>query len=121
MDFSEDLTKFIFNKSQFSPLNNRVKYSAFMPPQNRRLSVFRVSGISQPEVWEIGGFIGEKRSLPLLARADIMASAVIETGLEVYADDDPPRHANIVGWPQDASDIKLKALELAEKADLRLR
>ena len=71
VDPSEDLTKFIFNRSQFSPSNDRVKYSAFMPPPNRRLSVFRIAGLAENDVWEIGETIGERRTLPLLARADI--------------------------------------------------
>lgn len=122
-DPSEDLTKFIFNRSQFSPSNSRVKYSVFMPPSNRRLSVFRILGLSPNEMWAIGETVGSQRALPLspLARADIKASSVTDAGLEINADDIPPRHANIVGWPEDDSAIKLKAIELAEKAQLHLR
>lgn len=118
---SNDLTKYIFNKSQFSSLNKRVKYSVFIPPANRRLSVFRIVNLSENEVWEIGNDVGTERELTLLARADIKVSSVTETGLKIDADDRPPRHANIVGWPDEDSAIKLKAMELAEKAQLHLK
>ncbi len=118
---SDDLTKYIFNKSQFSSSNKRVKYSVFIPPSNRRLSVFRIVGLSENQVWEIGNAIGTERELTLLARADIRVSSVTKTGLEIDADDIPPRHANIVGWPAEDSEIKLRAIELAEKAQLHLK
>lgn len=121
VDPSEDLTKFIFNRSQFSPSNNRVKYSAFMPPPNRRLSVFRIAGFAENDVWEIGETIGERRTLPLSARADIKVLFVAETGLKIDADDIPPRHVNIIDWPEDHSAVILKAKELARKAQLHLR
>ena len=121
VDPSEDLTKFIFNRSQFSPSNDRVKYSAFMPPPNRCLSVFRIAGLAENDVWEIGKTIGERRTLPLLARADIKVSFVAETSLKIDADDIPPRHANIIDWPEDHSAVILKAKELARKAQLHLR
>lgn len=121
ISFSEDLSKFIFNNSQFSSQNKRVKYSVFIPPRNKRLSVFRIAELSENEVWEIGNAVGIERNLKLLARADIKVSSVTKIGLGIDADDIPPRHANIVGWPDEDSEIKLKALELAEKAQLHLK
>lgn len=118
---SEDLAKFIFNKSQFSALNNRVKYSVYIPPPNKRLSVFRISGIPETEVWKIGKDVGDERKLPLLARADIKVSVVTEADLKIETDDIPRRHANIIGWPEDASKVKLKAMMLADKAHLHLK
>ena len=121
VDPSEDLTKFIFNRSQYSPSNDRVKYSAFMPPPNRRLSVFRIIGLAKNDLWEIGETIGKQRMLPLLAHADIKALSVAEAGLNIEADDIPPRHANIIDWPEDHSAAILKAKELARKAQLHLK
>ncbi|MEW6001796.1 MAG: hypothetical protein AB1638_04000 [Nitrospirota bacterium] len=102
-------------------MNNRVKYSVFIPPANRRLSVFRISGLSESDVWRIGETVGTQRALPLLARANIKAVSVTEIGLEIDADDVPPRHASIIGWPEEASAIKLKAIELAGRSLLRLQ
>jgi len=72
-------------------------------------------------VWEIGNAVGTERELTLLARADIKVSSVTKTGLEIDADDIPPRHANIVDWPAEDSEIKLRAIELAEKAQLHMK
>jgi len=98
-----------------------VKYSAFLPPSNRRLSVFRISNLGENEIWGIGNSIGAEREITLLARADIKAESVMETGLEIESDANPPLHSNIIGWPDAASEIKLKAIELAEKARLYIK
>ena len=89
-----------------------------MPPEDKHLSVFRTTGLREYEIWQLGGTL---RAKLLLGRADIAAAAVSETGLAVEADDSPARHANIVGWPDDNSATRLKALELSEKAHLRLK
>ena len=34
--------------------------------------------------------------------------------------DIPPRHADLIGWPEEKSARKLIALELAEQAELEL-
>jgi len=121
VEISENLTKFIFNKSQFSPAKKRVKYPVFMPPPNRRLSVFRISDLSEHKVWEIGNEVGALRELSVLARADVTVSSVRESGLDIDADCNPPRHANIIGWPENPSAIKLRAIELADAADLVIK
>jgi hypothetical protein len=117
---NENLARYIFSRNQFSPTKKLVKYTAFMPPANRRLSVFRISGLSENEVWGIGENVGKQRSLPLLAHADIKASSVSDSGLTIDIDD-IPRHANIVGWRGEDSAVRLQALELADKAQLRLK
>ena len=89
-----------------------------MPPADKRLSVFRTSGLQEHEIWALGESL---RAQPLKGRADITAADVGETGLALDADDIPPRHANIVGWPDDHSAIELKALELSQRAHLSLR
>jgi hypothetical protein len=89
-----------------------------MPPPDKCLSVFRTSDLSETQVWKIGESI---RPIPPAARADIRVCNVYDTGLTIDADDNPPRHANIVGWPEQDSAVKLKAIELAEKAQLHLR
>ncbi len=112
---SEVLSRFIMQTNWFSLSNNRVKYAAFMPnPKNGQTSVFRISGISDREVWEIGHReVGLKRDKPILGRADIAASCVLTKGLDVVPSEPPVRHANIVGWPEEKSEQRLVALELA--------
>ena len=118
VDAAEILARYIYFRNQYRPSDNTVKYSAFMPPADKRLSVFRTSGLSEDAIWELGGFL---RTQSLLGRADIAAAVVSDVGLAIEADDIPHRHANIVGWPDDQSAVKLKALELSERAHLSLR
>jgi len=115
---SEVLSRFIMQMNWFRPSDNRVRYAAFMPnPKNGETSVFRISSISDREVWEIGGReVGLKRDKPLLGRADIGASFVITKELNVMPSEPPVRHANIAGWPEEKSEQRLVALELAAKA-----
>jgi hypothetical protein len=112
------LSRFLYHKSHYRSLDQTVKYTAFIPPENKRLSVFRIFSLSENEVWALGDNL---RSVPSLGRADLKIEGIAEAGLTIEADDIPARHANIIGWPAESSAIKLKALLLAEKALLRLK
>lgn len=114
----EILARYIFTKSQIRISDRMVKYSAFIPPEDRRLSVFRISGLQDAEIWKIGEKL---RSQTLLGRADVESALVKKIGLGIEADDIPARHANIIGWPDELSAIKLKAMELAKEAELHLK
>jgi hypothetical protein len=118
VDANEILARYIYFRNHYRPSDNTVRYSAFMPPADKRLSVFRTSGLGEYGIWALGESL---RPQPLKGRADITVAAVRETGLALDADDIPPRHANIVGWPDDHSAIELKALELSERAHLHLK
>ena len=119
---SESLARYLTHGNRYSPVKNSVKPIAFLPPPNLRLSVFRVDGLTLEEAWETG----QANVMPspgqyLHGFADIKASAVYQTNLDVEPDNHPPRHADIVGWPQEKSERKLIAQELAARATLRLR
>ena len=118
VEAEEILARYLYSRNHYRSSDNTVKHSAFMPPEDRRLSVFRISGLQENDIWSIGDSL---RTQPSLGRADIMALSVLQSGLLIDADDIPPRHANITGWPEEASAMKLKAIELAEKACLRLK
>lgn len=118
----EYLARYILHKSHFSAQHLRVKYVVFMPAHNGETSVFRISSLSDNEIWEIGDSeVSQKRGSPLLGRADISAFHVFDKKLKVTPDNNPPLHANIVGWPEEKSKQKLIAMELAESAQLYLR
>lgn len=118
----EYLARYILQKSQFSAANQRVKYSAFLPAPNGETSVFRISNLSDSEIWRIGNIeVAQKRGLPLLGRADILAFQVLSENLKVIPDNIPLRHANIVGWPEGKSERMSIALELAKNAQLHLK
>ncbi len=56
----------------------------------------------------------------LHGRADIQALNILVNNLQIDPDNTPPRHANIIGWPELKEERKSIAQELAAKASLRL-
>jgi len=114
----ETLSRFILRRDWYRPSDNTVKYAAFLPnPKNGETSVFRISGISDNKVWDLGDReVAKDPNKPILGRANISASNVVAKGLEVLPSEPPERHANIIGWPEEKSKQKLIALELAAEA-----
>lgn len=120
----EPVARYLTSTRWFSPKNKRVKHNAFLPPSNMRLSVFLIKDLTESRIWEIGQKKVVNKIIPrknLYGRANIKALDVFETGLEIQPDNIPPRHAEIVDWPDEKSKRKEIALELAEKALLILR
>jgi len=115
---SEKLGRYLYSKNHYRPSNNTVRHTAFMPPSDRRLSVFIISGLNERDIWSIGENL---RNLELLGCADIIANHVYKSELNIEVDNNPLRHANIVNWPEEDSAIKLKAMELAQNARLQLK
>jgi hypothetical protein len=75
-------------------------------------------GLSSEQIW----ILGEKHvTTSIYGRAELTLAAVSEVGLKVKVDNKPPRHANIIGWPNQKSKQKLYALKLADKSSLLLR
>ena len=115
----EKLARFIFSKSHFSVTNKEVKFKAFTPPLNSdNLSVFRISGLSDSEVWTIGREYVQREGRSIKARADLSASDVYENKLEVIPDKQGHElHANITLFPVDkrARDSLARKLALASQ------
>src|SRR3712207_1054645 len=89
------LSRYIFSQRHFSVAHHAVKYGAFMPPEDGRLSVFETEGLSSRETWQIGQQLAEARAQTLYARADIRSAAVVDRDLGFVIDEPPPRHRNI--------------------------
>jgi hypothetical protein len=90
-------------------------------PSKGEVSVFRVDRLTGPQIWKIGTEISEERHRTLYARGDTRAREVRKVGLDVSPMEPPPRHANIVGWPEnDKPRQKLIALQVAAAATLVL-
>ena len=111
----EKLTRFIRYGSHFSIVANRVRPDAFLPHKNEAdISVFRISGLndsqelSKNEIWEIGREHVQTEERPIKARADLLASNVYDSNLEVIPDEPPERHANIRSLPVDNSPANRK-------------
>ena len=117
----DPLARFLVSSNHFAKAKDHVKASAFMPAQDLTLSVFQIKGLAEREIWTTGKkHVSEPRGRTLYGRADILVGNVREAGLRIDPDDKPPRHANIVDWPEDKPRQKLLALDLASKAALVL-
>lgn len=124
---TESLSRFIFSKRHYGIEENRVKFGAFVPLRNPQtsvleVSVFRISGLSDEQIWSMGeSEVAQRSGRTLNARGDLTVASVEAKQLQVVSDDIPLRHANIVGWPEEKSEQKLKAIELAASALLRVK
>jgi len=120
----ESLGRYLSQRTHYSTTKNSVKPQAFMPPLDLRLSVFRIDGLQLEEIWEIG----QKKVMDAMHQlkvlygiADVKVSKVQENNLKVDPDNRPPRHANIIGWPEEKEKQKIIAQELAAEAKLVLK
>ena len=115
----EDLARFLTSSSQFNAVG--VKPAAFLPnPRNRETSVFRHGGHPRESLWRIANqHVTGTRTLhgAAIVRAKYVRSAL----LDVLAQEPPPRHANIVGWPWSQTDPDMAKAEQRERASLIAR
>ena len=121
----EPLARYLIEKTSFVRTQNRVKFKVFMP-FHLAVSVFRTGGLSDSDIWEIGQEeVAGPRNKTLYGRAEVLGSHVeqvaVQSPLQVVIDEPPPRHANIVGWPDEQSTQQLIAIKLAEMATLTLK
>ena len=66
---SEQIARYILSKRYFSTKNRTVKYGAYLPAPDGETSVYRISGLSEEEIWEIGQEYVAKPSRRTLLRA----------------------------------------------------
>lgn len=125
VDPDERTTRFILSRDHFRAAKGSVNVAAFIPPQGKGLSVYRTYGCTDEKVWWLGcRYVSRLRSdgRPILARADLQAKDFTELALEVRKEPNRhPRHANVINWPIDKPAIKMKAIELANKARLLVK
>jgi hypothetical protein len=114
----EQLARYLFSKNHYRPSDRTVKHSAFIPPPDKKLSVFQITDLPEIDIWSMGENLRDRL---LVGRADILAGYVYKADLSIDLDNNPPKHANIIGWPDEPSAVKLRALELAEQATLHLK
>lgn len=95
-----------------------VKPKLFEPNKALELSVFRVGGLVRGQIRDLGDEVVKKHptARKLHGWGEFPESAVQEAGLRVEHDDDPPRHANIVGWPREPSERKQRQQILASRS-----
>ncbi|MGE0827165.1 MAG: hypothetical protein AB7G75_28565 [Candidatus Binatia bacterium] len=112
----EDLARYLTSSSQFNAV--MVKPAAFLPnPKDRETSVFRHGSEPRDRLWAIG-FEHAAGDRNVHGAAICKAHHVREAQLEVTADEPPPRHAAIRGWPFSESDPELQKARQKELAAL---
>lgn len=117
----EILSRYIFAESQYRSSDHSIRHTAFMPPGDLRLSVFRTSGLNERDIWGIGEDVGRESKRNLHGRGDFLAGEVTRVNLDIDPDDIPLRHANVVGWPPEKHRQQLIAQKLASVATLKLK
>jgi hypothetical protein len=95
-----------------------AKPAAFLPvPKDRGTSVFRHGAEPQAALWAIGDqFVAGSRTIH--GAAIVKAGEVRAAGLDVFAEEPPPRHAAIRGWPWRDNDPELQKAQQKELAIL---
>lgn len=93
------ITRFIYSKSHIRRSEHRPKPGAFLPPPDLRTSILQTLGLVPTEIWERGRNLRSDKTLR--GRADLTTLDVAAVGeLKVDIDNVPPRHGDIVGWPE---------------------
>ncbi|MCU7904395.1 MAG: hypothetical protein KZQ76_00835 [Candidatus Thiodiazotropha sp. (ex Epidulcina cf. delphinae)] len=120
MASSEQIARYILSKRYFSVSNHTVKYGAYLPAPNGEASVYRISNLSEKEIWDIGQeYVAGPSKRTLRARGDTAAAVITASGLEIVLETAPhPLHANIVNWPSEKDKQKMLAVEIANEAKL---
>ena len=119
---SEPTARFITQKAYYRSGDKTVKHNAYMPNKNGETSIYRTTGITGPEIYEIGQkYVGKIIGRSIKGHAEILVSEIIKHRLAVKADPSPhPRHANIIDWPDEKTEQRIIAMELADNALLHL-
>ena len=112
---TERLSRFIVNKNEFRRSNRTVKFKAFLPPKNKRLSVYRTLTLSEDDIWSIGSeFVAKPRGKTLYGRADLLAQTVYALKQKVEPETSQHcLHADVIAWPDNKDDIQDLANRLA--------
>jgi len=109
----EDLARFLTQSSHFNAF--MAKPSAFMPsPTDRKTSVSRHGSDPSDAFWALGRQAAGGRNLH--GAAVFKAHVVRSAQLQVLADEPPPRHAVITGWPWLEKDPELQKAKQKELA-----
>jgi len=94
----ESLARYLTHRNHYNELTSSVMPGAFEPPPDLRLSVFRIDGLSDLEVWENGQVnVIDKMLQPrsLYGFADIKVVEVQATSLTVDPDNTPPHDMHV--------------------------
>jgi hypothetical protein len=119
IDDSESLARFAISKSQFSRVTNKPKPNLLSPNPHIELSVSRIDGLDKTVIQSIGDGVARSRNKSnSLGYAHLKALKIRTSGLDVFADEGPPHHANITGWSSEGDRTERKRLQLVKAKQL---
>lgn len=100
--------------------NGQVKQDAFVPHPYVELSLTRHREMSSEELWNEGHRVAKLCARNFYGRADVGVEAFTSEDLDVKPDpiDGNANHVNVIKWPLDKHQQKLKALRIAAKSML---
>lgn len=119
---NEVVSRYILSKNHFRSTDHSVKHHAFEPPKhNKSLSVFRIQGLPEDHVWQLGFIhVATPQNRNLHARADVAVRVITRLNLRILPKEPPPRHANIIDWP-DEKHLRISiAQQLAAESSLKI-
>jgi hypothetical protein len=121
----EILTRFVTDREHYKTVARTVHWRGFLPSKSDpdELSISRISGKPEDEIWRIGEEVGAVSNRTIHARGDFVACQLDEVRLADASSplsampDPPPDHqALIIGWPTgDLDAVKSLAQQLAAK------
>jgi hypothetical protein len=119
---SEKVTRYLLDRRDIRK-EGVLHWRALMPNKSGETSVFRVSQLSEEEIWSIGSEkVALARNMPLVGRGDLVAAIVYGKALRFSPDLDlQSRHANIVDWPDTKDARQAIALDLADEAEVKVK
>lgn len=110
---AEDLARFLTQSGHITPLMTAP--AAFLPSaKSRETSVARHGREPADQLWTIG--LAAAGTRKLYGAAIFKAAAVTFAQLQVAADEPPPTHAVIRGWPWIETDLDLQRAQQKERA-----
>ena len=96
VDSGEEIARHCRQSGHMRPGEGKDGWTLFMPPAHKRLSVYRVSGLSTPEIEAIGEQFVASASNPVKGHVTLPAALFIQRGLTIEPVPDPhPRHADV--------------------------
>ena len=121
---NEQFTRFLVHSNQFRTGNGgRVMPSALLPLNNKKrarweTSTHRTDGLSQLDVWRLGYRFVENvaNNRRIKARGSGSVATVLAQALQFDVNGRPyPRHADIIGWPDDKHARMMQATQIANR------
>jgi len=125
---NDQIGRFLTSSSHYSETKGRVKYSALMPMLNEKsdkyeTSVFNVQNLSNGEKEQLATkyiLVHLPSGRSIYGTGQFQKTDANNSNLRLSVSEPPPKHLNIIDWPNEKSERMLRAKELAKKCNLVL-